>query len=131
MVEGIVKKIMITGIEKYAKEFQTPVENVSIKVTDNPDGNVFFTMCQDMREVKSVSFLNIMDKKIDFLGYEGLATPVLKKTLEIFANEQKCETKDVSLFIVKHKNTVGLAFYNLYKQGKAVTLSAQLKELGL
>ncbi len=131
MVEGIVKKIMLTGIEKYAKIYQEPSENVQIKVTNNPQGNVFYAMSKDMNEVEKVTFLNIMDKKMDFFGYEGLASPFLKKALSIFANEQGCNLDDVSLFIMKYKTTLCLAFYNKFKNGKTVLLAKQLEELGI
>ena len=131
MIEGIVKKLMMTGINKYAKAYNTSNENVQIKVTDDENGNVFYTMCNDFKDVESVSFLNIMDKKIDFLGYEGLASPFLKKALGIYAEEQNCELVEVKCFIMKHKDSVGLAFYNGFKSGKAISLATQLKQLGL
>jgi hypothetical protein len=54
MVEGIVKKIMMTGINKYAKKYETSNDDVQIKVTDDIDGNVFYTMCKDFKDRKSV-----------------------------------------------------------------------------
>ena len=131
MVEAIVKKIMMTGINKYAKAYSTSNDNVQIKVTNDKDGNVFYTMCKDFKDIEPVTFLNIMDKRIDFLGYDGLASPFLKKTLEIYAEEKDCEISKVDCFIMKHKETIGLAFYNNFKNGKIILLSTQLKELGI
>ena len=91
MVEGIVKKIMMTGINKYAETYGTSNENVQIKVTDDIDGNVIYTMCNDFKDVEQVTFLNIMDKRMDFFGYESIASPFLKKSLVNFANEVNCE----------------------------------------
>ena len=53
MVEGIVKKIMMTGINKYAKAYGTSNDNVQIKVTDDENGNVFYTICNDFKETDS------------------------------------------------------------------------------
>jgi len=131
MVEGIVKKIMMTGINKYANAYSTSNDNVQIKVTDDKDGNVFYTMCNDFKDIEPVTFLNIMDKRIDFLGYEGLASPFLKKSLEIYAEEQGCEISKVNGFIMKNKEPIVLAFYNDFKNGKNILISAQLKELGI
>jgi hypothetical protein len=131
MVEGIVKKIMMTGINKYANAYGTSNDNVQIKVTDNVNGNVFYTMCNDFKDVEQVSFLNIMDKRMDFFGYEGIASPFLKKALSIFADEANCDVANVNCFIMKHKETVGLAFYNGNKNGKNVLLAKQLEQLGL
>ena len=131
MIEGIVKKIMMTGINKYAETYITSNDNVQIKVTDDINGNVFYTMCNDFKDVETVTFLNIMDKRMDFFGYEGLASPFLKKALGIFANEANCEVSNVNCFILKHKETVGLAFYNGFKSGKNILLAKQLEVLGL
>jgi hypothetical protein len=131
MVEGIVKKIMMTGINKYAKAYGTSNENVQIKVTDEIDGNVIYTISNDFKDVEQVTFLNIMDKRMDFFGYEGLASPFLKKALAIFATDSGCDVSEVKCFIVKHKETVGLAFYNGFKNGKNILLAKQLEELGL
>ena len=131
MVEGIVKKIMMTGINKYAKLNDTSNENIQIKVTDDVNGNVFYTICKDFKKVEQVTFLNILDKRMDFFGYEGLASPFLKKALSIFATESDCEIAKASCFIMKHKETIGLAFYNEFKNGKSISLAKQLEELGL
>jgi hypothetical protein len=75
MVEGIVKKIMTTGINKYAKVYDVPADRVQIKVTNDPNGTVFYTMCNNFKEVERVSFLKIMDKRMDIFQYEALANP--------------------------------------------------------
>lgn len=131
MVEGIVKKIMTTGITKYAKAYNVPAEQVQIKVTNNPDGTVFYTMCNNFKEVERVSFLQIMDKKMDIFQYEALANPFLKKSLELYANDTNDDILNVCSFIIKVNNNIGLAFYNGYKNGKNISLAKHLGELGL
>ena len=132
MVEGIVKKIMTTGITKYAKAYNVPAEKVQIKVTNDPNGTVFYTMCNNFRAVENVSFLQIMDKKMDIFQYEALANPFLKKSLELYANDTKDDVLNVCSFImlVNTKN-IGLSFYNGYKNGKNISLGKHLGELGL
>jgi hypothetical protein len=131
MVEGIVKKIMNTGIEKYAKLYNVPAEKVQIKVTNNPDGTVFYTMCNNFKAVENVSFLQIMSKKMDIFQYEALANPFLKKSLELYANDTKDDVSNVCSFIMKVNNNIGLAFYNGYTNGKSISLGKHLQELGL
>lgn len=131
MVEGIVKKIMTTGIVKYAKSYGVPANEVQIKVTDNPDGTVIYTMCKQFKEVEQVSFLQIMDKKMDLFQYESLANPYLKKSLEIYAEQTNDDVVNVCTFIMQVQNNIGLAFYNGYKNGKNVSLAKELAELGL
>ena len=131
MVEGIVKKIMTTGIVKYAKAYEVPADKVQIKVTNNPDGTVFYTMCNNFKEVERVSFLQIMDKKMDIFQYEALANPFLKKSLELYANDTNDVILNVCSFIMQVNNNIGLAFYNGYKNGKSISLGKHLGELGL
>ena len=132
MVEGIVKKIMTTGIVKYAKSYEVPADKVQIKVTNNPDGTVFYTMCKNFKEVERVSFLQIMDKKMDIFQYEALANPFLKKSLELYAKDTNDEVLNVCSFIMQvNNNNIGLAFYNGYKNGKNISLGKHLGELGL
>ncbi len=131
MVEGIVKKIMTTGIVKYAKAYGVPADKVQIKVTNNPDGTVFYTMCNSFKEVERVSFLQIMNKKMDIFQYEALANPFLKKSLELYANDTNDDILNVCSFIMQVNNNIGLAFYNGYKNGKSISLAKHLGELGL
>ena len=131
MVEAIVKKIMTTGINKYAKLYNVPAEKVQIKVTNDPDGTIFYTMCNDFKEVEVVSFLQIMDKRMDIFQYEALANPFLKKSLELYAKDTNDDMLNVCVFIMQVHNNIGLAFYNGYKNGKNISLGKHLGELGL
>jgi hypothetical protein len=132
MVEAIVKKIMTTGITKYAKVYNVPAEQVQIKVTNDPNGTVFYTMCNNFRAVENVSFLQIMDKKMDIFQYEALANPFLKKSLELYSNDTNDDVLNVCSFIMKvNTNNIGLSFYNGYKNGKNISLGKHLGELGL
>jgi len=131
MIEGIVKKIMTTGITKYAKAYGVPANEVQIKVTNNPNGTVIYTMCKQFKTVEEVSFLQIMDKKMDLFQYEALANPYLKKSLEMYANDTNDDIQNVCSFIMQVQNNIGLAFYNGFKNGKNVSLAKELSGLGL
>ena len=131
MVEGIVKKIMNTGINKYAQAYEVPSNGVQIKVTNDPNGTVLYTMCKNFKEVESVSSLQIMNKKMDIFHYEALAIPFLKKSLELYAKESNDDILNVCVFILQINNNIGLSFYNKFKNGKNISLPKHLIELGL
>ena len=131
MVEGIVKKIMTTGIVKYAQSYDVSADKVQIKVTNDPSGTVFYTMCNNFKEVETVSFLQIMNKKMDIFQYEALANPFLKKSLQLYAKETNDDVLNVCVFIMQVNNNIGLSFYNKYKNGKNISLGKHLGELGL
>lgn len=136
MIEGIIKKIMTTGINKYAKKYNIESKHVQIKVTNNPEGDVFYEICVAFISQELVSFLNIMDKKIDFLGYENLSSPYMKKSLQECAKENDVELKDVCCYILQYrdkfeKEQIGLAFYNNNQKLKTVSLAKHLETLGI
>jgi hypothetical protein len=141
MVEGIVKKIMITGIDKYADKYKIKDAEIQIKVIDS-DSGVLYKICEKyLTEKEEVSFLQIMNKKIDMFGYEGLASPFLKRSLIECAEENKLNVSQVCCFIFKYfdtnkKSKIGLAFYEIINhkpQNKlsVVSLSVHLQKLGL
>jgi len=141
MVEGIVKKIMFTGIEKYAKNYGLTDLQVQIKVLNDENGSVTYKMCKNYVEEEEVRFLQIMDKKLDMFGYEALASPFLKKSLIECAEENETNVSQVCCFIFKYedknkKQSVGLGFYQIeenkpLKKIKVVPLSKHLEKLGL
>jgi hypothetical protein len=141
MVEGIVKKIMFSGIENYAKKYNLSDLDVQIKVLDDDNEGVIYKMCKKYVEEENVSFLQIMNKKMDMFGYEGLASPFLKRSLIECAEEFKIKVSEVCCFIFKYqdkfnKEKVGLVFYeivnnNPLKKLKVISLSMHLQKLGL
>lgn len=141
MVEGIVKKIMFTGIEKYAKNYGLTDLQVQIKVLNDESGSVIYKICKNYVEEEEVRFLQIMDKKMDMFGYEALASPFLKKSLIEMAEESEVNVSQVCCFIFKYEDSnkkqgVGLGFYQIsddkpLKKLKVVPLSKHLEKLGL
>jgi hypothetical protein len=130
MIEATVKKIMFTGINKYAKSMLVASEQVQIKVTNDEHGTVFYEICNNFKVVEKVSFLNIMDKKMDLFGYESMSSPFMKKSLLACAKDNDADINDVSVFILKHGDNIGLAFYNKFKNIKTIPLSKHLEGIG-
>lgn len=141
MVDGIVKKIMFTGIEKYAKNYGLTDLQVQIKVLNDENGSVIYKMCKNYVDEEEVRFLQIMDKKLDMFGYEALASPFLKRSLIECAEENETNVNQVCCFIFKYednnkKQGVGLGFYKIednkpLSKLRVVTLSKHLEKLGL
>jgi hypothetical protein len=141
MVEGIVKKIMFTGIENYAKKYGFNDFDVQIKVLNSQEENVVYKICKKYVEEEDVSFLQIMNKKMDMFGYEGLASPFLKRSLIDCAEESELNVNQVCCFIFKYedsnkKQKVGLVFYEIINNNplrklKVISLNMHLQKLGL
>ena len=132
MIYGPVKKIMLTGINKYSKLFGQEAEKVQIKVTINQEaGALDFVMCNEFKPQNQVTFLEIMDKRFDFLGYEALSTPYLAKCIAMFCEEYDCPIEEASCFILKKNENVMLAFYQGHSFKKGLSLQKQLELLGI
>jgi hypothetical protein len=131
MIEGIVKGIMLTGLNKYAKINETVVDKIQIKISDNIEGYVFYDICKDFKTTERVSFTNIMDKKIDILGYGSFVNPKLKEFLSDFAEENNFELEKTCCFILKHNDLIYLSFYHGVKNIKTIPLRNYLAEKGL
>jgi hypothetical protein len=56
MVEGIVKKIMFSGIENYAKKYNLSDLDVQIKVLDDDSEGVIYKMCKKYVEERKRKF---------------------------------------------------------------------------
>jgi hypothetical protein len=131
MIEAIVKKIMLTGLTKYAKKYEVSTEKVQIKVIDDPSKTVFYDICVGFETKERVTFLSIMDKKLDIFQYEQISNPFMKASLKGYAKETNDDVENVCCFILKHNDNIGLSFYNKFKNGKNVLLGKHLSELGL
>ncbi len=131
MIEGIVKGIMLTGLNKYAKINETVVDKIQIKVSDNSEGTVFYDICKDFKTTERVSFTNIMDKKMDILGYSSIVNPKLKEFLFDFSEENNFELEKTCCFILKHNDLIFLSFYYGMKNIKTIPLKNYLSEKGL
>lgn len=131
IIEGIVKKIMYKGLNKYAKLYDAPVVDIQIKITNNPERAVNYEICKNMIAVEQVSFLQIMDSKLDLLGYESMSSPVMKDSLSHVALIHNADVNKMSCFIHEHRQELWLAFYNEYKNVKTIRLSEHLAGVGM
>jgi hypothetical protein len=78
-----------------------------------------------------VSFKDILNKKIDILGYEQLATPFLKKSLKLYNEQFEVDFENLSLFLFNRNDKVGVAVFDQKKNLKLLTLSNHFEQLGL
>jgi hypothetical protein len=136
MVTGIVKKIMLDGINKYAKKYEVNSEQVQIRVTNQVGGTVNYEICKEFKSVETIRFLDILDKKIDIFQYESLANPFLKKSLVQFSIEVDEDIDNVSCLIVQYIDKdggkqIGLKFFNKNENSKNISLAKHLEKLGI
>ena len=122
---------MNTGITKYSKIYEQEVEDTQILVkSDNSDG-VNYQMCKKWKPEEEVSFLQIMDKKLDLLGLEYMSSPFMRKSVDMYANKYESSSPDMNLFIFKRKEKLGIAVYKKDEFKEMLSLEKQFERLGL
>ena len=128
MIFGKTQKIMKTGIAKYSKEFETTNENTQILVRADEGDGVSYTMCNNWKPINEVSFKDIMDVRVDLLGFEMMASPFLRKSVDMYSKYYEALDSKINLFIF---DKVGVAVYEGTKFKETLTLEKQFERLGI
>ena len=131
MIFGKTQKIMKTGIAKYSKEFETTNENTQILVRADEGDGVSYTMCNNWKPQNDVSFKDIMDVRVDLLGFEMMASPFLRKSVEMYAKYYNASNSIINLFIFEKSDKIGVAVYENTKFKETLTLEKQFERLGI
>ncbi len=130
MVISKTTKIMQTGIKKFAAEFNVSVEEAQIQVTMLETGEIVYKKVNNWLPIIQVTFLEIMDKKYDFLGFEAMASPVMQQSIVLFAEQLKVNPLEINVFIFEHNKQIGIAVYHLQEHKKNILLKNHLENLG-
>jgi hypothetical protein len=131
MIQQLTSKIMLGGICKYANIYQVDEKDVQIRVTKNGEESLNFEMCKSWQPKEVVNFKDILNKKIDILGYEQLSTPFLIKSLNLYQKEFGTVNEKLSIFLFNRNDKVGLAVFEEKQNLKLLTLSKHFEQLGL
>ena len=131
MIFGKTQKIMKTGIAKYSKEFETTKDNTQILVKADEGDGVNYTMCNNWKPKNEVSFKDIMDVRVDLLGFEMMASPFLRKSVDMYANYYDTLPKEINLFIFEKNDKVGVSVYDKTVFKEAISLEKQFERLGI
>lgn len=132
-VLSITENIMKKGINHFSIHFEN--ENtktqIQIKKSQNEE-KIVYNMCNDWQPQIEVTFTQIMQKKMDLLGYELLATPFLLKSLKKFSSSKNVDVNQVCAFIFLTSNQkVMIAFYISRKFDSQILLSQHFENMGL
>ena len=129
MIEGIVNKIIIGGIQNFSKKYEASNDTTQIRVYFDKDKRVRYDACVNWQPKEEVSFKQIMNKKLDLLGYEQLSTPIFDKALRDFSEQFQISHEDISVFIFYQKKQIGLCVFQKSEHVHTVLLSNYLPTL--
>lgn len=131
MIYAKTQKIMKTGINKYSKLFETTKENTQILVKSNEADGVNYTMCDCWKPKQEVSFKDIMDVKVDLLGFEMMASPFLRKSVDMYAKYYEKPNSEINIFIFEKNEKIGIAVYENTSFKQVISLKKQFERLGI
>jgi hypothetical protein len=131
MILAKTQKIMNTGIVKYSRIYKVGEEETQILIKADDEDGVIYKMCNNWKPKDVVSFKDIMDVRIDLLGFEMLSAPFLRKSVDMYAKNYNSELEHINLFIIKKNSKIMIAVYKETEFKEVLTLEKQFERLGL
>jgi hypothetical protein len=124
-IQKTTSDIMLNAIKNFSKEYgvaETQTQ-LMIKASDEQCTPTYRVLV-DNKVKKDVTFNQILNVKLDFLGRELIATPFISSSLRKLRREQGCGYEDVSVLIYKQKEeqtSPNLYFFEGVKPIKPIT----------
>jgi len=130
-LETQTKKIMKDAIVRFASEKEVEQKRIQLLIyTDNPEIEPKYKVLLDNKEWKQVSFNEILNVKLDFLGREIIATPFITNSIKRLMKESSCNYNEVNVLIYEnHKSDIDLFFFIGTIPKKPLPFSYLLNEL--
>ena len=72
-----------------------------------------------------------MNVRVDLLGFEAMASPFLRRSVEMYAKQYEADNSEMNLFIFEKNEKLGIAVYEKTKFKEAISLEKQFERLGL
>ena len=110
--ENKTREIMGKAIIRYAKNWKCADSSVQILIKPSGDEGLTFAICQNYQPKEPATFKQILDVKIDLLGYEMIATPFIVKALKKMCEERGLPDGSVSAMIAKKGDAMKIIAYS-------------------
>jgi len=122
MIIEKVKKTLLGGIERFAKEASLTDDRVQLLIMVKPDGELVYSEAHDYRVVREVQYKQIKNVKIDLMGEGEIVGSFILKYLANLASQKNLEITRVSAMICKHQGQIRIFEYNDSNFVKELTL---------
>ena len=115
------KGIMLSAINNFSKEFEveTTKTQLMIKASDE-NCTPKYQLLLNNKVVRDVTFNEILNLKIDFLGREMIATPFIASSLRKLRNEHECGWEEINVLIYKEKQEQDFPNMYFFKGSKPI-----------
>ena len=127
MLDFISKKffaIVKSACERYAAEYGCQPVNVQLMFLKGGDGEVLYYKLKSYQSPEEVSFLNILNVKIDFRGYSMIVPQFIGTKLDEFAEQYQCPVEQLRVLCINAEQVS----MHLYK-GSEYLQAVDLKEI--
>jgi hypothetical protein len=104
-IQKTTSNIMLNAIKNFSKEFEVEETKTQlmIKASDENCTPIYKVLVEN-KVKKQVTFNEILNVKLDFLGREIIATPFIASSLRKLRREQGCGYEDLNILIYKQKD---------------------------
>ena len=124
-IQKTTSNIMLNAIKNFSQEFGVAETETQLMINASDDNcTPIYKVLVDNKVKKQVTFNEILNVKLDFLGREIIASPFIASSLRKLRREQGCGFEDLSILIYKQKEeqTIpNLYFFEGIKPIKPIT----------
>jgi hypothetical protein len=124
-IQKTTSNIMLTAIKNFAKEFDVAETQTQLMINASDENcTPIYKVLVDNKVKKEVTFNQILNVKLDFLGREIIATPFIASSLRKLRREQGCGYEALNILIYKQKDeqqVPNLYFFEGNKPIKPIT----------
>lgn len=124
-IQKTTSNIMLTAIKNFAKEFNVAETSTQLMINASDENcTPTYKVLVNNKVKKEVTFNQILNVKLDFLGREIIATPFISSSLRKLRREQGCGFEDLNILIYKQKEeqeVPNLYFFEGVKPVKPIT----------
>ena len=112
-IQKTTSNIMLNAIKNFSKEYDVAETKTQLMINASDENcTPIYKVLVENKVKKQVTFNEILNVKLDFLGREIIATPFIASSLRKLRREQGCGFEDLNILIYKQKEDQAIP--NLY-----------------
>lgn len=120
-IEKQTKDVMLNAISNFSKEYEVSDLETQLMIRANDsDCTPKYQVLVNNKFKKDVTFNEILNVKLDFLGREHIVSPFIASSLRKLRNEHKCEVDDMSILIYKRDSDPSKPYLYFFEGTKAI-----------
>ena len=120
-IEKQTKKVMLTAIQNYSKKYDVHESDVQLMIKSGDDNcTPFYQLLINNKVKKDLTFNEILNVKIDFLGRETIVAPFIGSGLRRLRREHGCKSEELNILIYKKSSDANNPYLYFFKGNEAI-----------